>query len=831
MANRPHSRKRGEATASGKVERRDEGLKSEHVGNSDRGNTQRPSSSSSSSNSSNNYSSRVDKDERPQRGFVSRPSYSSYSGGPTRQRGGFSLFRILLVVFLIMMLLNMLDCGGSSTSSTTPTPTPTPVPTQSTNNALQGYNPPTTTYTQVNSTEVNTASVDGVREKYTKIKGNGNDVVTVMVYMIGSDLETNYGMATSDLNEMLYAEYSDNVNVVVETGGSRRWKNSVMSNRTNQRWKMANGNLITLDNNVGSRNMADPNTLVDFINFSAKNFPADRYFLILWDHGGGSVNGYGHDEIFRGSPMSVATISQALKASGVKFDFVGFDACLMANAETAIAVEPYADYLLASEETEPGTGWYYTNWITALSRNTSMNTLDLSKQIIDDFIIQSARTSSRDKTSLSIVDLAEFDATVPTALRDFSVQLTNDIESDNYKPIAKARSVTKEFAQSTKIDQIDLVHFCQNINNAPSHTLADAVQSCVKYNRTNNMNNAYGLSIYFPYNSLRAVTNVVGLYENIGMEPAYSNAIKSFATLGASGQIVTGSSTYSLFDLLGGSSPYYGNSAGSSNSTISSEDILNLLLGQAVAPQQSSSYGYSLYDLLGGSAGAAQPSSLELFANMLSGYRSTFDTSELQLQEVDGHVVLALSDAQWDMITTIEQSVWVDDGTGYIDMGLDNVFEFDDHGNLLVEYDGNWMSLEGEPVAYYMIADEYVDENNYSTTGYVPCLINGEQKAHILIEFTPEYPDGHVYGVQNLYDEGVEARIYQLEEGNTIEFIADYYDYNKNFNDVYKISDPIPFDGELNVGVFNIAGQRTLYSYRLTDIFNTKLWTQFRSAE
>ena len=61
-----------------------------------------------------------------------------------------------------------------------------------------------------------------LREKYTKVRGKGKDKVTLMVYMIGSDLETNSGMATSDLNEMVYGG-TDNpkLNVIVETGGCR----------------------------------------------------------------------------------------------------------------------------------------------------------------------------------------------------------------------------------------------------------------------------------------------------------------------------------------------------------------------------------------------------------------------------------------------------------------------------------------------------------------------------------------------------------------------------------------------------------------------------------
>jgi hypothetical protein len=91
--------------------------------------------------------------------------------------------------------------------------------------------------TDTNYTQVNGQVASGAREKYTKVRGKGKDKVTLMVYMIGSDLETNSGMATSDLNEMVYGGLDNpKLNVIVETGGCRRWRNSVISAKKLQRW-------------------------------------------------------------------------------------------------------------------------------------------------------------------------------------------------------------------------------------------------------------------------------------------------------------------------------------------------------------------------------------------------------------------------------------------------------------------------------------------------------------------------------------------------------------------------------------------------------------------
>ena len=119
---------------------------------------------------------------------------------------------------------------------------------------------------------------------------------------------------------------------------------------------------------------------------------------------------------------------------------VGFDACLMATLETGLMLNDYADYMLASEETEPGIGWYYTKWVTALSKNTSISTLDLGKQVIDDFVDECNRRCAGQKTTLSLVDLAELSATAPKSLKDFASSTSKLLSGSDYKQVSDALS-------------------------------------------------------------------------------------------------------------------------------------------------------------------------------------------------------------------------------------------------------------------------------------------------------------------------------------------------------------------------------------------------------
>ena len=763
-----------------------------------------------------------------------------------RVRRGGGLLRIIFIIIIVLFLMNMLGmCGTSSPYESgndiaVATPKPTAVTSGNTSSssssgAIGHWNQPTTTYENTNLSDVSTSVASGARDKFTKLLGNGNDQVTVMIYMCGTDLESSYGMATSDINEMLYAAHSDKVNIIVETGGTKRWQNSVMSNKTNQRWLISDRAVAALDKNVGKKAMTDPNTLTDFIQWGAKNYPANRYFLILWDHGGGSLSGYAYDELYPNGTMTVDEIASALKNGGIKFDAVGFDACLMANMETAIAVEPYADYLIASEETEPGTGWYYTDWLSNLAKNTSIPTTALGKEIVDDFISASYQSSSRDKTSLSLIDLAEFSGTVPAIFSEFSKQIITDIKGDNYQTVANARSNTKEFAASTRIDQIDLIHFCKNLGTTSASTLADSVQSCVKYNRCNNMNNAYGLSIYFPYYSPRNVSGAVQVYENLGMDRNYTDAVRSFATLSASGQIATGSGSNSLFDILGGGNSY------SESYSYDPSDILQLLLGGSSSSGSSSSYGnnyyggsnyygsgysgggYSLYDMLGGSSGV-DDSSLDLFSMLIG--RKHLDPGHLVLSKNSyDQNVLSLDQSDWDLIQKINLNVWVDDGSGYIDLGVDDVYEFDEDGSLIVDYSGTWLGISGQIVSYYSTGGEKISDEEWTYTGYVPVMYNGE-RADILIEFNPDNPDGEILGVQKVYDDGMKAKGYiPIQTGDKIDFLCDYYDYNGNYKDTYYLGEELIVDGALITETIGLEDTSAIYGYRLTDIYNSNTWT------
>ena len=637
---------------------------------------------------------------------------------------------------------------------------------------------------------------EGIRDKRTQILGNGNDTYTIMVYMCGADLESQYGMAVNDLVEMAGAAISDKVNVIVFTGGTTKWNTDVISSKYNQIIKIAgNGQISYLIENAGTGTMLDSDNLTSFIEYCADNFPANRYALIMWDHGGGSISGYGYDEKYPDiNPMTLADIDRALTDADVAFDFVGFDACLMATTETAIMLAEHADYLIASEESEPGIGWYYTDWLSNLAKNTSMPTVEIGKNIADDFVYHSKTEAKGQPATLSVVDLAEIQDIIPNKLSAYSLA-TEQLISSDFNTVAAARSGSREFAADCYIDMVDMIDMTSQINTPEALDLTRSLMSAVKYNNTtSDMSNAYGLSIYFPYRSLKYVNMALEVYDEIDMDKNYASCVRSFASYASSGQAASGgsSSAYNSFNGY--------NTSGYANMT--SEEFLFTLLEQFVEGYYDD---YSWYDR----------SKTAEIAKYIA--KNHFDGD---LNWKDGKITL--TDEQWALIDTLRLNVFIDDGKGYIELGKDAIYTIE-NGSLLEPKDMTWLAASVDNqnwqlVPYYhLYQTEYDDMTTYM--GRIPVIYNGDY-ANLVTLISDE--DFEVIGVLMDYREEVDVvakTLTELSEGDEIEFICDYYDYDGNYTDSYVLGDKIVIKDDLYLGDVELKDYTTLASYEFKDMY------------
>ena len=324
-----------------------------------------------------------------------------------------------------------------------------------------------------------------------------NGEVTVFVYMIGSDLETDGGNASLDLKEMLAADLGEQVNLVIQTGGAMDWEMEEVREGTCQRFEVVDHELKEVED-IGLQSMAKIQTLASFLTWGAEAYPADRYELIFWDHGGGVTGGFGYDEYFEDDWLTLSDIGDALKLSGVEFDMVGFDACLMSTIEVAYMLKPYAEYLVASEEYIPAEGWYYTDWLTDLGQNPQMEGDQIGVAIVDDYAAYYEADGTWEYT-LSVVDL-NIIGRLYKALSDYMEETSDLLTQKQFTEISSARAQAKAFGDGD-YELIDLLDYADRIESLDDSKLQKQVDACVIYNRSN-ISNACGLAMYYPYKYL-----------------------------------------------------------------------------------------------------------------------------------------------------------------------------------------------------------------------------------------------------------------------------------------------------------------------------------------
>ena len=332
---------------------------------------------------------------------------------------------------------------------------------------------------------------------------------TVMIYLCGTDLESEGGMATTNLKMIANTVPNEKVNVLIQTGGAESWQAKdevgmdIAPDRL-QRWTW-DENGFTLVEELELASMAKHTTLSDFIQWGAKYYPAEKYMLNLWDHGGGSASGLIADELHDYAIMSLEGLNRALKNGGVHFNLLMTDTCLMASLETAQAVAPYADYLAASEETLPGLGSNYEEWLQCLYDEPECGPARLGRTICDATQILYAEGDNdlySKSLTFSLIDLSKIDA-VADAFNAFMKEVVGLIpDPEAFGVYLNAVSTTDRFMSTEMWDLYDLARRAMKggISKENGIAVENAVDDAVLYSiRQAYHPYCHGLSVYMQY--------------------------------------------------------------------------------------------------------------------------------------------------------------------------------------------------------------------------------------------------------------------------------------------------------------------------------------------
>ena len=331
------------------------------------------------------------------------------------------------------------------------------------------------------------------------------DTWTIFVYLCGTDLESDQASATGDIAQMLEAAGSDNVRFVIQTGGTAQWQNEVFSNTAGERWILQNQDIQLADSGALT-NMGDPSTLANFLSWGVENYASEKMGVVFWDHGGGSISGACFDELNENDSLSLAEINSGLSQvySGMtdKFEFIGFDCCLMGTAETANVISTYARYFYGSQETEPGTGWDYTAIGNFLAEDPSVNGAELGKVLSDSFYDECALGEQENECTFTIIDCEKFDE-FAVEFNDYAKALYEAAGSD-LAGIVRGVNKADNFGGNSKSEGFtNMVDIGGIVNNCAAYADGSAVlaalDDCIVYNKNGSLhNNASGLSVYYP---------------------------------------------------------------------------------------------------------------------------------------------------------------------------------------------------------------------------------------------------------------------------------------------------------------------------------------------
>ena len=392
------------------------------------------------------------------------------------------------------------------------------------------------------------------------VSSEGGPTWLVMLYQDADDKVLEQDIYV-DLNEAERAGSSDQVHIVAQVDRYRAGYSG------DGDWSSTKRFYVTVDDDLksvysqevadlGEVNMADGDTLVDFVTWAIETFPADRHALILSDHGMGWPGGWtdpdpggrgAHDVALAqmGDELFLMELDEALQEirdrTGLEeFELIGLDACLMGHIEVFGALAPHARYAVASQETEPALGWAYTGFLGALGENPGMDGAELGRLIVDSYIQDDQRIVddqaraeflSRGSPLASLfgvpsaeqlaqqmqggVTLAAVDLQALPGLMSRVNELSYALQGASQNDVAKARSYaqsfTSVFGKDVPASYLDLGHLAQllqaetgnrDVAGAAEGVLSALEQVVLSEKHGAKKPGASGVSIYFPNSQL-----------------------------------------------------------------------------------------------------------------------------------------------------------------------------------------------------------------------------------------------------------------------------------------------------------------------------------------
>lgn len=346
---------------------------------------------------------------------------------------------------------------------------------------------------------------------------------TIAVYIVGdNNLSDNYWW---DLKELESVTPNPAVNVVVQAEFSSLYSRHVpevyrsgtfrgLVHRENDFYR--SGTFENGEAKTSGMNMSDPDSLAEFLRWTAEKYPAQRTMLIMSDHGNGYLGGF-QDSTNNGH-MHLRDIPEGISRSGVHLDAIAFDACLMAMHEVGLALRGVADVMVASQEAEPATGYDYDAILRELHENPSATPFELGDIIGSTFVASNtnARLSGVTTSTVDLTKLSDFNEQLAlfaqSAVRDQTLdrlRLQSAVESNDII----------RFMDRSSADLSSALQVFGALENSEVAGPADTLAAWLTDNQVVRSNHATGslasvggLAVFLPQLSYYAAGSTVSLY-------------------------------------------------------------------------------------------------------------------------------------------------------------------------------------------------------------------------------------------------------------------------------------------------------------------------------
>ncbi|MCR5542836.1 MAG: Clostripain family protein [Eubacterium sp.] len=619
------------------------------------------------------------------------------------------------------------------------------------------------------------------RKEFDKAEIPEDGVWTIFVYLCGTDLESRNGMGTDDMEEMKKAASSDKVRFVVQTGGTDGWLSDVEDDVI-QRFVIQGGS-ITKVHETDNKSMGSPDTLSDFLIWGTKEYASEHMGLIMWNHGGGSITGVCFDELYDMDSITLMEMDSALlscaETSGRKFDFIGYDACLMGTVEVANVLATYSDYMFGSEEMEPGSGWDYTAIGDFLANNPEADAGDLGRVVCDSFLEACKKQKDDSLTTLSVIDLSKMDNLL-ISFNDFAKSMYSVGEnSAEIGEMIRGIEETDNFGGNNKTEgytnMVDLGGICDACTTyvAGAEAVKTALSDAVVYKISGDTHpNASGLSIYYPL-AIQG-SNELSLFSKVSVSPYYLSFVDRQ------------------------------NNTGATDNSFESYDE-----EQWFEDGEQWDWGESSDDS---------------YWNYLDDYEQTGESSFITFSEEpsvreDGSYGLTLDENGIDNSAGICAIVYElsEDGKNILEIGETTDVRGDwDSGSFSDNFDGYWLSLpDGQNLATYIV-EETQDYVIYTS----PILLNGEETNLRMKQY---YSDEHVEieGTwEGISEEGASAReIVKLKNGDVITPVYFAFSVDDDKEESEYSGQEFTVSGDMDIQYDMMPVGQYYYSFCIDDIY------------